>query len=267
MLPLPSTSGAPLGRVSQLLSVIKKVQLGMGETVLSIESTGFQRMVARNASLQKRARLQTRSEPSVALLLRLEAAEKLALGSGTYVESAAARERPALRVGADPAVVEQSRTVGDAIRSPASQAGLRPVVEDVHRAAQLLVLDMRRRLYTVRSRIGVVLRFKARCEWHDRERLRRLADEAAAQGRKPEHALRDEFTLYLFDQGLNPLAEAVLGTSSAPTCSTPPRAHRFTSRPKQYRKVCLLAIKTELRSAFRQALDTIGNLPAAATRG
>ena len=113
--------------------------------------------------------------------------------------------------------------------------------------------------YTVRSRIGVVLRFKARCEWHDRERLRRLADEAAAQGRKPEHALRDEFTLYLFDQGLNPLAEAVLGTSSRADVFDPTEGPSFYVEAKQYRDRA--AIKTELRSAFRQALDTIGNLP------
>jgi hypothetical protein len=104
----------------------------------------------------------------------------------------------------------------------------------------------------------VVQRFKARSEWHDRERLRLLADAAQAAGRSPEHALRDELTLYLFDQGLNPLAEAVLGTSSRADVFDPSAGPCFYVEAKQFRESTNLAAL--LQAAFRQALDTVGNL-------
>ena len=105
----------------------------------------------------------------------------------------------------------------------------------------------------------MVLRFKARSEWHDRDRLRRLADEASHAGRSPEHTLRDELTLYLFDQGLNPLSEAVLGTSSRADVFDASISPSFYVEAKQYTDRA--GVENVLRGAFRQALDTLGNLP------
>ncbi len=259
VLPLPSASRAKLGRVDRLLATIDKLKTAAAPTpILEIESSGFDRMVRRNSEVQQRARLRTRGDPSVALL-RLEAAEHLALRESAFAESSPRGDRPKLRVEADPYVVQQTRSVGDELRSPASQGALRPVVEDLHRSAQIVFLELRRRLYTARSRLGVVLRFKARCEWHDRERLRGLADAATEARRAPEHALRDQLTLYLFDQGLNPLAEAVLGTSSRADVFDPTQARSFYVEAKQYAD--RTSLDSELRAAFRQALDTIGSLP------
>ena len=127
-------------------------------------------------------------------------------------------------------------------------------MSEVHDASRLLALDLTRRLYSQRSRLGVVLRFKARCEWHDRERLRQLADDTA----QPEHALRDELTRYLFDAGLNPLAEAVIGTSSRADVFDPSHGSSFYVEAKQYKDG--VSLPSIMRAAFRQALDTAGNL-------
>jgi hypothetical protein len=260
-LPLPSTSDEALGRVSVLLRCLERYSEQTTAPILQIESTGHQDLVRRNAELQREARIRTRTEPSVALL-RLEAIENLLIERCPYADSSppagGETSHPALRVEAVDSVRKQLRIAVNEGRLGTGQGALQPVVEDLHRSAQLLVLDLRRRLHTARSRVGVVLRFKARCEWHDRERLRTLADDARDRGRKPEHVLRDELNRYLFDQGLNPLAEAVLGTSSRADVFDPSLLPSFYVEAKQYQERA--GVEGELRSAFRQALDTVGNV-------
>ncbi len=192
-------------------------------------------------------------------VVSLEAVENLLLESKAIAESR--DEGASLRVQIVGSAVGPVRAAANEHLSTALTDALRPIASDARRAARLLVLDLHRRLYTMRGRLGVVHRFKARCEWHDRDRLRLLADDAQAAHRSPEHALRDELTLYLFDQGLNPLAETVLGTSSRADVFDPSAGPSFYVEAKQYSAGT--GIDTLLRAAFRQALDTAGNLTGA----
>jgi hypothetical protein len=212
-------------------------------------------MAERNDQMQESARFQTSTDPGVALL-SLEAVENLLLESKATAEPRG--ERASLRVQIVDSAVGPIRAAANEHLSTALTDRLGPIASDARRVARLLVLDLHRRLYTARGRLGVVQRFKARCEWHDRERLRLLADAAQAARRSPEHALRDELTLYLFDQGLNPLAEAVLGTSSRADVFDPSAGPCFYVEAKQYREGTNL--DTLMQAAFRQALDTVGNL-------
>ncbi len=202
VLPFPAASREATGRVSLLLVELEKLA-ELAPPLLQLESAGHMTMATRNTEVQERARLRTRTDPGVALL-RLEAVENVLLNDTPYAEPYAKGERAALRVEVVRSAVGLMTAAPGEFLSAGVKSGLRPIAEDVRQAAQLLVLDLRRRLYTVRSRLGVVQRFKARCEWHDRERLGRLADDVQAAGRSAEHALRDELTLYLFDQGLKP---------------------------------------------------------------
>jgi hypothetical protein len=88
-------------------------------------------------------------------------------------------------------------------------AKLRPVVERIYEGLRL-------RIGTTRSLIALFNRFRTRCQFHDRERLRDLAKHPpgsvagrARQNRrnKPEQILTEALARYLFDQGLNPLTE------------------------------------------------------------
>jgi hypothetical protein len=189
-------------------------------------------------------------------LLNLEAVENLLLESKAIAES---RDNGAsLRVQVVGSAVGPVRAATNEHLSPALTAALQPIASDARRATRLLVLDLHRRLYTVRGRLGVVQRFKARCEWHDRKRLRALADAAQMAHKSPEHALRDEMTLYLFDQGLNPQVEAVVGTSSRADVFDPSAGPCFYVEAKQYSEGT--GLDTLMQAAFRQALDTVGNL-------
>jgi hypothetical protein len=88
-------------------------------------------------------------------------------------------------------------------------AKLRPVVERIFEGLRL-------RIGTTRSLIALFNRFRTRCQFHDRERLRELAKHppASVAGRarrnrrtRTEQTLTEELARYLFDQGLNPLTE------------------------------------------------------------
>jgi hypothetical protein len=258
VLPFPSTADQAVGRISTMIITVEQLAAATPGPILQLETTGHTRMVAQHEDLQERVRISTRTDPSVALL-RLEAVENLLLSEQAYAEPPTQLEHATLRVEVVESAVRVIRAAHKEPPSPALREALGPIVEDVHRAAQLVALDLRRRLYTTRSRLGVLLRFKARCEWHDRERLRVLADEAAKAKRIPEHALRDELTLYLFDQGLNPLSETVLGAVSRADVFDPSVGPAFYVEAKQYGDRS--GLESELRSAFRQAADTVGNLP------
>lgn len=257
VLPVPSTAREPLGRVSRLLTAVTQLESIANTPILSIETTGHTDMAERNKRVQQRACLLARNDPGVALL-RLEAAANATLGEDPIADSRPESDRPRLRTELTEDAFQAAQTASHNARIPGHQSDLDDLATDLQRSAQLLVLELRRRLGTARSRIGVVRRFKARCEWHDRERLRQLADDAAKAKRSAEHALRDEFTRYLFDQGLNPLAEAVLGTSSRADVFDPSIGPAFYVEAKQYSDGA--GIESGLRSAFRQALDTVGNL-------
>jgi len=233
-LPLLSVSHEPMGRVSQLLAMINAVAEATPVPILELQATGFQTMLGRNTRIQRRARLRAHGEPSVALL-RLEAVENFVLNDQPHADSWTGGDRSALRVQIDSQSAAAMRAATDgSTLEPDEERRLDLLVDEVHRAAKRVVLEVGRRLYSARSRVGVLLRFKARCEWHDRERLRRLADEATAAGKKPEHVLRDELNRYLFDQGLNPIAEAVLGASSRADVFDPSRGRAFYVEAKQY---------------------------------
>lgn len=78
------------------------------------------------------------------------------------------------------------------------EAYLRPFVERVYE-------DLRSRIDSRRSLLGLLRRFKARCEWHDRERLRAVG----AAGN--EDSLTAELARWLFDQGLSPITKPLVG--------------------------------------------------------
>lgn len=77
---------------------------------------------------------------------------------------------------------------------------LKGQVERVHE-------ELRLRIGTRRSLVALLDRYKARCEWHDRARLRKVSSDA---GRGAEDALTAEFARWLFDQGLSPLTKPLI---------------------------------------------------------
>jgi hypothetical protein len=70
-----------------------------------------------------------------------------------------------------------------------------------------LQVDLLRRVGTRISLESLFNRYQLRCEQHDRERLRQLADPAS----RPEDVLRDQLAMWLFDQGLTPVTEPRIG--------------------------------------------------------
>jgi hypothetical protein len=75
---------------------------------------------------------------------------------------------------------------------------LRPFTERVHQ-------DLCSRLDRRRTLLGLMQRFKARCEWHDRDRLRAIGDGGN------EDSLTAELARWLFDQGLSPITKPLVG--------------------------------------------------------
>lgn len=67
--------------------------------------------------------------------------------------------------------------------------------------------DIVRRVAERASLVRLAHRYKERCEWHDRTRLRNLASQVAAR----ENALTAEFARWLFDQGLSPITRPLTG--------------------------------------------------------
>jgi len=110
--------------------------------------------------------------------------------------------------------------------------------------------ELLRRIGTVRSRRAIVERFKVRAEWHDRERLRQLG----AEPRHGEARLRDELARFLFDAGLNPVTEVVLGNVRADivAVATP----TLYVEAKQYQR----GERKVVTDAMKQIWDTAGRL-------
>jgi hypothetical protein len=74
--------------------------------------------------------------------------------------------------------------------------------------------ELHRRLGTVRSHRALIARFKRQCEWYASEEFRDLASRLSKLERSKkskENPLRDHLARYLFDQGLNPLTDPLMG--------------------------------------------------------
>ena len=108
---------------------------------------------------------------------------------------------------------------------------LRNALEELANAARLVHAEVQARLGDVRSKLGLFHRFKTRCEWYDRERLARLADEAKGS---PENRLTAELALFLFDQGLNPLIRPRVANQE-PDILDPSPQGRIYVEAKQYK--------------------------------
>lgn len=104
-------------------------------------------------------------------------------------------------------------------------------VRDLRKDVQRLHDDLRRRIGTTASRLALVLRFKHRAEWYDRDRLRKLA-EAKGAG-TIEDRLTGELVRFLFDQGLSPLTKPMVG-SLQPDVLDPSLSPTFYVEAKQY---------------------------------
>jgi hypothetical protein len=125
-------------------------------------------------------------------------------------------------------------------------------VADLRSSTQRLHEDLRRRVGATRSRLALVQRFKLRCEWHDRDRMAAVADNADLGG-GPEDRLTAEFARYLFDQGLSPLSKPMTG-GLQPDLLDP--AARFYVEAKQYND----SARSDLVKAVAQVMDTVGRL-------
>jgi hypothetical protein len=116
---------------------------------------------------------------------------------------------------------------------------------------ELLCEELRRAVGTARSRLGLVHRFRTRCEWYDRDELLALAGSSPG----PEDALTARLARFLFDQGLNPLTRPLTGRLE-PDLLDPTRAPTFYVEAKQY----VSDARRELREGVWQAHDTLATL-------
>lgn len=196
---------------------------------------------------------------SAVSLLRLRLIAALTEGE-TLAEAASSprrpEERPALVVRADAhgshwQGLADRVLLGDGVADLDDAAGLD---RTIRRSCRRVAADLRVRVGSTATRLALIERYKARCEWHDRERLLALAN--AATG-KSEAALRDDLARYLFDAGLDPLSEVRLGVVRADLLADAPGAS-FLLEAKQYSDRA--GIASALRQAFRQALDTAARL-------
>jgi hypothetical protein len=83
-------------------------------------------------------------------------------------------------------------------------------VAELRKDVDRLREELRRRVGTTETRLGLVLRFKHRAEWYDRARLRALADQDSPG--TIEDRLTGELVRYLFDAGLSPLTKPMIGS-------------------------------------------------------
>jgi hypothetical protein len=246
-------------RTGQLLDMIEKLDVSEGHVIIETLRGPYEVMRAEQAAAHTRLLRVTRTHPGVALL-RLRCLASLDTGGPAEARSRPRKceASPMLVVRADAhgrrwsglilGVLHREQTIASLGDGPILMRGLRG-------AAERLGLELRGRIGTTRSRLAVIERYQARCEWHDRQRLQTLAEEAAGAR---EHALRDDLARYLFDQGLNPLSEAVLGAHARADLFQPEPRSGFLLEAKQYSD--RTSLSTALAQAFRQALDTAGNL-------
>jgi hypothetical protein len=99
--------------------------------------------------------------------------------------------------------------------------------------------------------------FKIRCEWHDRERLARVAAESA----EPELALTAELARFLFDQGLNPVTRIRTGGLEPDVFDPLPPSSLYVEA-KRYRSSS--GARRHILAGLPQIHDTAGRLRGSA---
>ncbi|NNC20436.1 hypothetical protein HJC22_32435 [Corallococcus exiguus] len=112
--------------------------------------------------------------------------------------------------------------------------------------------DLRLRVGTRRSLLGLINRFQHRCQWHDRVRLFNLAKGAK---RKVEETLTAELALWLFDQGLSPVSKPMMA-GLQPDLTDPSFKFNLYIEAKQYNA----SAKDYLVHGFHQLWDTVSGL-------
>jgi hypothetical protein len=126
-------------------------------------------------------------------------------------------------------------------------------VAELRDAVERLRQDLRRRIGATRSWLALVYRFKLRCEWHDRERMLRVADDDRLGG-GPEDRLTGELARYLFDAGLSPLTKPLAGGLQPDLLD--PLASVYVEA-KQY---ATSSARSDIVKSVAQVLDTVGRL-------
>jgi hypothetical protein len=260
VVPLDPNGGEDDSRIGRLVRMVESLDVSAGSGVLDDWRTALENVRKRQEGLHLRQLRLTRTHAGVSLLrLRCLAGDE---GAAAAAEVGSCprlpEDRPALVVRADAGgrswgelldlLLTGERELNEITEAP-------KLVEGMRGAVARLVLELNGRIGTVRSRLAMVDRYKARCEWHDRERLFELAAEATGAR---ESALRDEMALYLFDNGLDPISEASIGSHSRADVFHAAPHDSFLLEAKQYSDGASLT--AALRGAFRQALDTAGNL-------
>lgn len=130
----------------------------------------------------------------------------------------------------------------------------RQLVSRLENAARLLHHEVRARLGDIRSKLALFHRFRARCEWYDRERLFELAQRAEASA---ENRLSEELALFLFDQGLNPLIRPRV-SNQEPDLLDPSPEGRIYVESKQY--TSSKGAREIIRAGARQAWEMLAKL-------
>lgn len=157
--------------------------------------------------------------------------------------------------------VYEGASGGEAETAVAKAAGA------VRRDLKLVQEEVSAVLVLRRSRLSLVRRFAARCERYDADELRTIARDS-----KAERELTSRFAKFLFDAGLNPLTDTPIAGLKPDVLEM---GAPFYVEAKQYggqvvkpggRKVGVRrgpapsAVRTTLRKAFWQVLDTWGRL-------
>jgi hypothetical protein len=182
-------------------------------------------------------------------LLRLERVVEVLHG----IERPDYELQPALAIDASRQIDLLRASVFGTLTASGSQS-VDYVVSELARASEQLELDLQRRVDTVLSRLALVERYRARAEWHDRERLAALANTP----KLAEGLLQHDFARYLFDQGLDPLTELRVGVLRADIVALGSQTF-FVEAKRQTGK---RPPEKVLAAAFRQTVDTATRLYA-----
>ncbi len=255
-------------RVGQLIEMIDALDVSAGALAINPNRTMLEGVKARQKQVHGQMLRATRIHPGVALL-RLRCLASIARGESEAAQvamvQASSRPRdagaqPALVVRVDVAGQQRAVLIDEVLRGVTDiddRAFAHALIRSMRVAVKRVGVELRARIGTTRSRLATIDRFRARAEWHDRDRLFSIA--AEAKGRR-EGALRDELALYLFDQGLNPLPEVPLGPARADVLDFDARSS-FLLEAKQYADGT--EITGALKAAFRQTVDTAALLSGA----
>lgn len=112
--------------------------------------------------------------------------------------------------------------------------------------------DLRLRIGTRQSLLGLINRFQHRCQWHDRKRLYNLAESTKGQA---EEVLTAELALWLFDQGLSPVSKPMMA-GLQPDLTDPSSKFNLYVEAKQYAG----SAKEYLIHGVHQLWDTVSGL-------